>query len=105
MGESICYVLSGGVSGWYIYVRYVDVFEFVEKNLCYLQFGFLYVDVGGYTFGRVCYVVFYQCDEAPSYFVASILSKCCIVVIELRSFVYFLKFCFLYGGYIYFVLV
>ena len=47
MSESICYVLifgrvvlSGGVSGWYIYFRYVDVFRLVEINLCYLQFGF-----------------------------------------------------------------
>ena len=97
-------VCSGCVSGWYIYVRYVDVFGLVEMDLCYLQFGFLYVDVGWYMFGRVCYVVLYQCDEPPSCFVASILSKCCIVV-ELRCFVCFLKFCFLNGGYIYFVLV
>ena len=46
-------VLSGGVSGWYMYVCYVDVFELVEMYLCYLQFGFLYVDVGWYMFGRV----------------------------------------------------
>ena len=39
-------VLSSFVSGWYIYVRYVDVFSFVEMDLGNLQFGFLYVDVG-----------------------------------------------------------
>ena len=77
-----------------IYVRYVDVFGLVEIDICYLQFGFLYVDVGWYIFGRVCYVVIYQCDDALSCFVASILSRGCVVV-ELKCFVWFLKFCFL----------
>ena len=64
MHESVCYVLifygaflSGGVSGWYIYVHYVDVFRLVKMDLCYLQFSFLYVDVGWYIFRCVCYVV------------------------------------------------
>ena len=70
MGESIYVlifcrvVLSGGVY----------VFELVEMDLCYLQFSFLYVNADWYIFGRVRYVVLYQCDEAPSCFVASILS-------------------------------
>ena len=58
----------------------------------YLSFGFLYGDVDWYMSGRVCHVVFYQCDEAPSCFVAL---SCCVVV-ELRWFVCFLKFCFMY---------
>ena len=69
MGENICYVLifcgvvlSAGVSGWYVYVRYVYVFRLVEIDLCYLQFGFLYVNAGRYIYRRVCYVVFNQCD-------------------------------------------
>ena len=97
-------VLSSCVSGWYIYVRYVHVLSFVEMDLCNLQFSFLYADVGWYMFGRVCHVVLYQCDETPSCLVASVLPKCCVIV-ELRCFVCFLKFCFLYGGYVYFVLV
>ena len=55
MSESICYVLSfcgailsDGVSGWYIYVRYIDVFGLSETDLYYLQFGFLCVNVGCY---------------------------------------------------------
>ena len=66
-------VLSGGVSGWYIYVCYVDVFGLVEMDLFYLQFGFQYVDVGSYMFRRVCYAVLYQCDKAPSCFVAALV--------------------------------
>ena len=68
MSESICHILIFGVvlsvdvSGWYIYVRYVEVFGLVEMDLCYLQFGILYVNVGWYMFERICYVVFYQCD-------------------------------------------
>ena len=36
-----------------------------------LQFGFMHVNTGWYVFGRVCYVVFFQCDEVTSCFVWS----------------------------------
>ena len=44
------------MSGWYVYVHSVDVFELVEVDLC-LQFGFLYVNAGWYMFGCVCHVL------------------------------------------------
>ena len=90
---SICYVsifcgvVLSVVSLCGMYTFYVDVFGLVEMDLCYLQFGFS----GWYMFGRVCYVVVYQCDEAPSCFVTSISFKCCVFV-ELMCFVCFLQF-------------
>ena len=55
-------------------------------------------------FWRVCYLVFFKCDEVTSCFTVPILSKDCVVV-ELWCFVRFLLCCFLYGGYVNFVLV
>ena len=76
-----------------IYVHYVMclillrwIFVICSSAFCMLMLA------GSYMFRRVYYIVLYQCDEASFCFVASILSKCCVVV-ELRCFVCFLKFC------------
>ena len=95
------------LGGIYKLLDYVDVLGLIEMDLCYLQFDFLCVNVGWYMFGHVCYhcyVVCYKCDELLLLCGFYLVYKRCVVV-ELWCFVRFLKFCFLYGGYIYFVLV